>query len=145
MGWMTWAQFPAGSGIFFSVITSITALGPTHPPIKWVPWALSLWLRSPGHKVDHSPSSSTKVKNVWSYTSTFSYIFMVWCLIKHRMSLWHGTYLSTVTEVLLAFTLPLQLNMCDQPLKPFQCHLNSFCPDGVWPVIVFPLCTVWIC
>jgi len=31
---------------------------------------LSLELKRPGSKADHSPPSSVKVKNVWSYTST---------------------------------------------------------------------------
>jgi hypothetical protein len=34
------------------------------PPIQWVPDALTRG------KADHSPPSSTDVKNVWSYTST---------------------------------------------------------------------------
>jgi hypothetical protein len=36
-----------------------------------------------GHE-DHSPLSSAKVKNAWSYTSTPQYVFMAWCLVKHR-------------------------------------------------------------
>jgi hypothetical protein len=35
-------------------------------------------------EADHSPPSSVKVKNVWSYTSTPQYVFMVQCLLKHR-------------------------------------------------------------
>jgi len=35
------------------------------PGVKWL-----------GHEADHSPPSSTKVKNVWSYTYTPQYIFM---------------------------------------------------------------------
>jgi hypothetical protein len=42
-----------------------------------------------GHEADHSPPSSAQVKNAWSYTSTPQYIFMAWCLIKHRIHL-HG-------------------------------------------------------
>jgi hypothetical protein len=33
---------------------------------------------------EHSPPPSAEVKNVWSYTSTPPYVFMVWCLIKHQ-------------------------------------------------------------
>jgi hypothetical protein len=60
------------------------ALGPTQPPIQWVSWALSLGVKQPGHEADHSPPCSAEVKNVWHYTSTPQYIFMVWYLVKHR-------------------------------------------------------------
>jgi hypothetical protein len=33
---------------------------------------------------DHSPSFTAKVKNAWSYTSTFPYAFITLCLIKDR-------------------------------------------------------------
>jgi len=38
------------------------ALGPTHPPIQWVPEALSLGVKRPGHEADLSPPSSAEVK-----------------------------------------------------------------------------------
>jgi hypothetical protein len=41
---------------------SRTALGPTQPPIKWVPGALSLGVKRLGREVDHSPISSAEVK-----------------------------------------------------------------------------------
>jgi hypothetical protein len=31
--------------------------------------ALSLWVKRPGHEVDHSHPSSAEVKNAWTYTS----------------------------------------------------------------------------
>jgi hypothetical protein len=27
---------------------------------------------------------SAKVKNVWSYTSIYPYIFMAWCVVEHK-------------------------------------------------------------
>jgi hypothetical protein len=60
------------------------ALGPTQPPIQWVPGDLSLGVKRPGHETDHSPRSSAEVKNAWRYTSTPQYAFMAWCLAKHR-------------------------------------------------------------
>jgi hypothetical protein len=59
-----------GLGIFLFTTASRTALGPTHPPIQWVPRALSLGVKRPGSEADHSPPSSAEVKNTWSYTST---------------------------------------------------------------------------
>jgi hypothetical protein len=41
MGWATWIQFPAGSGIFLSASISILYPGPTHPPVSCVPEAVS--------------------------------------------------------------------------------------------------------
>jgi hypothetical protein len=73
-----------GLGIFFSTAASRTALGPTQPPIQWAPGALSLGVKRPGREADHSPPSSAEVKNAWSYTSIPHYVFMSWCLVKHR-------------------------------------------------------------
>jgi len=38
--------------------------------IQWISGALSLGVKRPGREADHSPSSSSEVKNAWSYTST---------------------------------------------------------------------------
>jgi hypothetical protein len=59
-----------GLGIFLFTTASRTALGPTQPPIQWVPGTLSLRVKRQGREADHSPPSSAEVKNVWSYTST---------------------------------------------------------------------------
>jgi hypothetical protein len=56
----------------FLFITAVSrlSLGPTHPPIQWVPGALSMGVKRPGREADHSSPSSAEVKNAWSYTST---------------------------------------------------------------------------
>jgi hypothetical protein len=51
-----------GVGIFLFTAASRTALGPTQPPIQWVPGALSLEAKRPGREADHSPPSSAEVK-----------------------------------------------------------------------------------
>jgi hypothetical protein len=51
-----------GLGIFLFTTASRTALGPTQPPIQWVPGALSLGVKWPGREADHSPPSSAEVK-----------------------------------------------------------------------------------
>jgi hypothetical protein len=43
-----------------------------------------LGVKQPGREADHTPASNAEVKNAWSYTSILQYIFMAWCLIKHR-------------------------------------------------------------
>jgi len=63
-------SFPGGLGIFLFNTASIPALGPTQPPIQRVPRALSLAVKRPGNKADHSPPPSSEVNNEWSYTST---------------------------------------------------------------------------
>jgi len=49
-------------GIFLFTTMSRTALGPTQPPIQRVLGALSLGVKRPGREADHSPPSSTEVK-----------------------------------------------------------------------------------
>jgi hypothetical protein len=65
-----------GLGIFLFATASRTALGPTHPPVQWVPAALSLGVKRPGREADHSPPSSAEVENAWSYIPTPQYVFM---------------------------------------------------------------------
>jgi hypothetical protein len=57
-------------------MSSRPALGPTQPPIQWVPWTLSPGVKRPGHEADHSPPTSAEVKKMWIYTSTPPYAFM---------------------------------------------------------------------
>jgi hypothetical protein len=45
---------------------------------------LSWGVKWPGREANHSPPSSTETKNVWSYTSTPTYVWTAWCLVKLR-------------------------------------------------------------
>jgi hypothetical protein len=67
-------------GIFLSSTASRPALGPTQPPIQWVSGATS-----PGQS-DRSVklTSHLHLAPRWRYTSTPQYVFMAWCLVKHR-------------------------------------------------------------
>jgi hypothetical protein len=56
-------------------MSSRPALGPTQPPIQWVPRALSPEIQRLGREVDHSPPTSAEVKKSWVYTSTSPYVF----------------------------------------------------------------------
>jgi hypothetical protein len=58
---MIGVRFPAGLGIFLDTASRL-ALGPTQPPIQWVPGALSLGVKRLRHEGDHSASSSAEVK-----------------------------------------------------------------------------------
>jgi len=69
MGWMIGVLgFDSwwGLGIFLLTPVSRTALGPTQPPIQWVPGAFSLGVKRPGREADHSHPSSAEIKNAWS-------------------------------------------------------------------------------
>jgi hypothetical protein len=53
---------PDSSKFLLFSTTSISALGPTQPPIQWIPRA-----NRPGREADHSPQSSVEVKNGGMY------------------------------------------------------------------------------
>jgi hypothetical protein len=59
-----------GLGIFLFITASRPALGPTQPPIKWVPRTLLLGLKRQGCEADHSPPCNAEFKNACGYTST---------------------------------------------------------------------------
>jgi hypothetical protein len=58
-----------GLGIFLFSTVSRTTLGPTQPPIQWVPGDLSLGVKRPGRE---------------AIPPLPQYAFMAWCLVKHR-------------------------------------------------------------
>jgi hypothetical protein len=60
----------------------VSALGPTQPPIQWVPGAPSLEVKLPGPEADYSPPSNAEVENAWSCISIPQYAFMAWCSVK---------------------------------------------------------------
>jgi hypothetical protein len=63
--WMMVVRVPRGTGN-----SSLHHCVPTGSEAQWVPGAPSLGVKRQGHETDHSPPSSAKVKNAWSYTST---------------------------------------------------------------------------
>jgi hypothetical protein len=54
-------DFRRGLGIFFTT-ASRPALGPTQPPIQWVPGTLSVGVKRLGREANHSPPSSAEIK-----------------------------------------------------------------------------------
>jgi hypothetical protein len=55
---------PAGVKDFFVASVSRPALGPTQPPVQWVPGVLSSGVKAwPGRDAGHSPPSSAEVEN----------------------------------------------------------------------------------
>jgi hypothetical protein len=80
---MTGVQFSAGAGDF-SLLHHILQTGSGAYPASYPMGTLSLAVKCLGYEADHSPPPSAEIKNAWHYTSTPQYIFMAWCLVKHR-------------------------------------------------------------
>jgi hypothetical protein len=59
---------PAGTEGLLFCKTTRAPLGPTQPPVRWIPGFYE-GVKLLGRDVDHSPSPSGEVKNEWSYTS----------------------------------------------------------------------------
>ena len=59
MDWTVWGLNPGGGRDFPR--PSRPALGPTQPPVQWVP-GLFPGIKRPGRGVDHPPTSSTEVE-----------------------------------------------------------------------------------
>jgi hypothetical protein len=55
-------RLPAGLSFFFFIV-SRPALGPTQPPVLWIPAALSPGVERPCRETVHSPPSSAEFKN----------------------------------------------------------------------------------
>jgi hypothetical protein len=70
-------------------------------------------------------SSSTDVKNAWSYTSTPQYAFMVWCSVKKST----GTTLPLPLSYLSKLRLYTILNQSEQTEALCNYHLLSFCSE----------------
>jgi hypothetical protein len=64
-------------GIFLFATASRPTLGFTQSPIQWVPGALSPGVKRPGREANH-----------WNYTSIPSHVFMVRCLVQHKIHLY---------------------------------------------------------
>jgi hypothetical protein len=63
-------RIPAyGKKILHSPMQFSPDLGPNHHPIQRVPVVPTSGVERVGREVDHSPPTSAKVKNVWSYNS----------------------------------------------------------------------------
>jgi hypothetical protein len=74
-------------GIFLFTTASRTALGPTQLPIQWVPGALFLGVKGAGRESHHPPPSRAEVKMTGAIPPLPQYVFMAWCLVKHRDTL----------------------------------------------------------
>jgi hypothetical protein len=83
------------------------ALRPTQPSIQWVLEAPFLVVKRQGREANHSPPSSTEVKNGGAINSLPPYVFVEWCLINYTQG---QIFTVTYTYTRIAF------------LKPFRFH-----------------------
>jgi len=56
---------------FLFATASRPTLGPTQPPIQWVPGFLTPGLKRSGREADNLPPCSAEVKDAWNYTFTY--------------------------------------------------------------------------
>jgi hypothetical protein len=91
--------------------------------------ALPPEVKRQGREADHSSSSSAAVRKAWSYISTPQYVFMQWCLVKHRdnFTLLHlhiictglGNDATCIKAILFLFE-NLKKQHCDSPKSAFS-------------------------
>jgi hypothetical protein len=70
-----------GQAISHSSTASRPALGPTQPPIQWVPRALFAGVKAAGVWSRPLISIYCRGQEWWSYISTPPYVLMAWCLV----------------------------------------------------------------
>jgi hypothetical protein len=61
---------PGGVKNFLFSTLSRSALGPTRPPIQWLPAGFSPGVKRPGRESGHSPPGGAEIKEIRIYTST---------------------------------------------------------------------------
>jgi hypothetical protein len=54
----------------FSATASRLVQSPIQPPVQWVPGLFTSVVKLPRRGADHSPPSSSEVKNAWRHGST---------------------------------------------------------------------------
>jgi hypothetical protein len=91
--------------------------------------SLTSGVKTPGN--NHSPPSSIEIKTAKSYASTPQYVFMAWCLVKHRKPRKYKNtvlYFNIIREM-LATILFIQLSYRILPkTSGFKYKKNTFLP-----------------
>jgi hypothetical protein len=121
----TTARLTEGVGTAGTSLTRIweaprTVLEPTQPPIRWVPWALSVRVKRPGREADHSPPSNAEVKEC-----------MEWYLHSPTTPSWRDVRLKKAQARLYIYLLP-GLNTDRGQVMVIEAFLN---PAGEFRVV----------
>jgi hypothetical protein len=113
-------------GIFLFTTLSRTALGPTQPPIQWIPGVLFLGVKWPGRETDHSPPFSAEVKELVELY-----------LHSPNTSSWRGAQLKHRNNCTFNFT---NLRFLSEPCR-YPCHPGNTIGIGYTLVCIDLLCT----
>jgi hypothetical protein len=94
-----------------------------------------LGIKRSGREANHSPPSSAEINNAWKCTSTPQYVFMVWCLVKHRDNFIFTFYVSLVLicvrfEISTAMEIQVVvlwvITLCSDVLSAYR-HFGAWC------------------
>jgi hypothetical protein len=93
-------SFPPRGKVFLFSIAFTPVLGPTQPPIQWVPGAIYPGLERLGREAENSPSSSAEVKSGGAipplpHTSSWRSALLVNARSTGIICIYHGTELQT--------------------------------------------------
>jgi hypothetical protein len=147
MGWMNGRSESWQAGNFFlhhHVQTGSGAHPASYPIATGGGGVPSLGVKWLGCEANHSPSSTPKVKNVWSYTSAPQYAFMALCSVKkmHKDTFTFTLFSNNFSlycspckragKIILLYVLTLMFFDRRQESKDFQLNssehsLNSIC------------------
>jgi hypothetical protein len=78
------------------------------------PWEV----KRPWCESDHSPPSSTEIKNEWSYTSAPQYAFMAWCSVKIKHSDNFTFYLNEKVKITISANIHVAVITEDRTVGP---------------------------
>jgi hypothetical protein len=120
-----------GPGIFLSTTAFRPTLGPTQYPIRWVPGAVSLGVKRPWRKTDHSLPSSAEVKNAWSYTSTPQHGAQLKQRDEQCIRLWKGRSVTCVHSRVLPRRCKCRMSLLLYSLMQY------------WPSDILPMSFIW--
>jgi hypothetical protein len=140
LSYLKFSMLRRGLGIFLFTTASRTSLGPTEPPIKWVPGALSLGVKRHGREADHSPTSSAEVKE-WVELYLHSPNTPSWsgAYLKHRdnftftLPFTFTPKISRLEPLSLLVWILLMLEMTGK--RNVSCHLSTVKANYSWHFI----------
>ena len=78
------SSIPSGAEVLLFFQNLYTSPGNHHTCCSVGTGAISMGVKWPGHEADHLRPSCAKINSTCSFTSFPPYVFMAWCLMKHK-------------------------------------------------------------